>query len=55
MNKCYDSTVGIKNNQKLTFIFCKEARNSKNDSTVVDTLWRISVSGSLHQNILAMK
>ena len=38
-------------NQKPTFIFDKQARNSKNESKVVDTLWRIQVRDSLDQNI----
>lgn len=36
---------------KPTFISDKIAQNSKNKSMVVNTLWQIKVSGSVHQNI----
>lgn len=40
--------------KKTTFIFDKLARNSKNETKVVETLWWIQVSGRLLQKIYAL-
>lgn len=45
-----DIFFSVKINQIPQFIFEKQARRSKNESKIVDTLCWIQICGSLHQN-----
>lgn len=50
-NRILSDKYICKIHQIPTFIFEQQPRNSKNESMLVETLLRIQVNGSLHQNI----